>query len=161
MARPAPSRKALRVGAGESDRGGDDESQIRRLVAAFREAWNRHDAAAMAALFSDDAEFTSWRGARVGGRVGVRTYHAEAFRMRYAESVLHVDGVQVRILRPEVATVDVWWSITGSKFDTGTLRPPRRGVTAIVATHDGEERPWELRIVHHTEVPRDAPGPPE
>jgi uncharacterized protein (TIGR02246 family) len=137
------------------------EDEVRRLVSRFREAWNRHDAAAMAALFAEDAEFTSWRGVRVGGRVGVRTYHAEAFRMRYAESVLHVDGQQVRFLRPDVATLDVWWSITGSKFDSGALRPPRRGVTAIVAAKDGDERPWELKVVHHTEVPRDAPGPPE
>lgn len=137
------------------------EEEVRRLVSKFREAWNRHDAAAMSALFAEDAEFTSWRGVRVGGRVGVRTYHAEAFRMRYAESVLHVDGVEVRILRPDVATIDIWWSITGSRFDSGAMRPPRRGVSAVVATRDGEDGPWMLCIVHHTEVPRDAPGPPE
>jgi uncharacterized protein (TIGR02246 family) len=38
-----------------------DKSAIEALVTQFNEAWNRHDAHALAALFAEDADFTNAR----------------------------------------------------------------------------------------------------
>ena len=35
----------------------DDEQAVRKVLASFDEAFNRHDADAVAALYTDDAEF--------------------------------------------------------------------------------------------------------
>jgi hypothetical protein len=39
-----------------------DEAAIRAVMDRFMGAWNRHDAKAFAAVFSEDADFTDWRG---------------------------------------------------------------------------------------------------
>lgn len=136
----------------------ETERAIRALVAEFRAGWNAHDEVRLAAVFAEDAEFTSWRGDRVGGRVGVRAHHAGMFRGILKATVLSVDGIQIRLLRPDVASVDVWWSMTGARDDFGTLRPPRRGVLALLVDRDGAG-PWMIRVYHNVELPRDAPGP--
>ena len=134
------------------------EPAIRALVAEFRAAWNLHDEARLAAVFAEDAEFTSWRGDRVGGRVGVRAHHAAVFRGILKASTLSVDGILVRLVRPDVASVDVWWSMTGAEDDAGQLRPPRRGVQALLVDRDADG-PWLIRVFHNVELPRDASGP--
>jgi len=50
-----------------------DEQAVRRVLASFDEAFNRHDADAVAALYTDDAEFINisgmwWRGKAEIGR---------------------------------------------------------------------------------------------
>ena len=45
----------------------DDDQAVRNVLASFDEAFNRHDADAVAALYTDDAEFVNvagmwWRG---------------------------------------------------------------------------------------------------
>jgi uncharacterized protein (TIGR02246 family) len=136
----------------------EPEEAIRRLVAEFRAGWNAHDEIRLSSVFADDAEFTSWRGDRVGGRVGVRAHHAAMFRGILKETVLNVDGIQVRLIRPDVASVDVWWSMVGARDDAGRLRPPRRGVVALVVDRDGSGA-WLVRVFHNVELPREAAGP--
>ncbi|HKV90703.1 MAG TPA: SgcJ/EcaC family oxidoreductase [Thermoplasmata archaeon] len=136
----------------------DPEAAIRALVADFRAAWNDQDAAKLAAVFAEDAEFTSWRGDRVGGRVGVRTHHAAVFAGILRGTTLNVDGVLIRFVRPDVAAVDVWWAISGTRDESGGLTPPRRGVQAWIVDRDVHGR-WLIRVFHNIELPRDAPGP--
>ena len=42
--------------------GAEDEAAIRHVVAAFADAWNRHDPVAVVADFADDPDHVSVRG---------------------------------------------------------------------------------------------------
>jgi uncharacterized protein (TIGR02246 family) len=131
---------------------------VKALMAEFRAAWNAHDAARLSRVFAEDTEYTSLRGNRAGGRVGVRAHHSAGFQTMLKESVLVVDGIKVREVRPDVAAVDVWWSMTGVRDEAGALRPPQRGLMALVLTRAGAN-PWRILVFHNMEVPREAPGP--
>jgi uncharacterized protein (TIGR02246 family) len=131
---------------------------IRAVLAEFRAAWNVHDAGRLAAVFAEDAQYTSWRGNRAGGRVGVRAHHSAGFQGMLKDSVLTIDGLRIREIRPDVASVDVWWSMTGARDTAGALRPPSRGLMALVLTREGEN-PWRILVFHNREIPFDAPGP--
>ncbi|MCI4328010.1 MAG: SgcJ/EcaC family oxidoreductase [Thermoplasmata archaeon] len=131
---------------------------IRALMAEFRAAWNAHDAARLSAVFAEDADYTSWRGNRAGGRVGVRAHHSAGFQATLKESVLTVDGLKIREVRPDIASVDVWWSMTGARDEAGALRPPRRGLMDLIV-RKSEKGSWEILVFHNVELPRDAPGP--
>ncbi|MCI4369723.1 MAG: SgcJ/EcaC family oxidoreductase [Thermoplasmata archaeon] len=136
----------------------EGERAIRALVAEFRAGWNAHDAARLSAVFAEDADFTNYRGERARGRVGVRTFHAAMFEGTFRETVLSVDGLAIRSIGEGVASVDVWWSMTGARNDDGALRPPRRGLMALLVTHS-DAGPWQILVFHNLEVPRSAPGP--
>jgi uncharacterized protein (TIGR02246 family) len=136
----------------------EGERAIRTLVAEFRAGWNAHDAARLASVFAEDADFTSFRGERARGRVGVRAFHAEVFESIFKESELVVDGLTVRLVRDGVASVDVWWSMSGARTEGGQLRPPRRGLMALVATRPAG-RAWQILVFHNVELPQGAPGP--
>jgi uncharacterized protein (TIGR02246 family) len=51
-----------------------DEKAIRRLVADFMDAWNKHDAHAFAQTFAGDADFTNVRGVSAHGRKAIGTF---------------------------------------------------------------------------------------
>jgi uncharacterized protein (TIGR02246 family) len=136
----------------------EPDKAIRALVAEFRAAWNAHDAVRLAAVFAENADYTSWRGNRAGGRVGVRAHHSAVFQNALKESVLTVDGLKVRTVRPDVASVDVWWSMTGARDEAGALLPPRRGLMDLLVSRT-EEGPWQILVFHNQQVPREAPGP--
>jgi uncharacterized protein (TIGR02246 family) len=63
----------------------NDEQAVRKVLASFDEAFNRHDADAVAALFTDDAEFINvagmwWRGnaeIKAGDRLRAREHFSE------------------------------------------------------------------------------------
>jgi hypothetical protein len=61
-----------------------DKSAIEALVAKFNDAWNRHDAHALAALFAEDADFTNVRGEHAGGRKAIEDMHAPPGRNYHA-----------------------------------------------------------------------------
>jgi uncharacterized protein (TIGR02246 family) len=53
-----------------------DEHAIRAVMDRFMDAWNHHDAKAFAAVFSEDADFTNWRGTGASGRAKIEEFHA-------------------------------------------------------------------------------------
>jgi uncharacterized protein (TIGR02246 family) len=131
---------------------------IRALIAEFRAAWNAHDAVRLATVFSEDADYTSWRGNRAKGRVGVRAHHSGGFQTNFRESVMTVDGIRIHEIRADVAAVDVWWSMSGARDLEDTVRPPFRGLMALVVTRESNG-PWRILVFHNREVPPEAPGP--
>jgi uncharacterized protein (TIGR02246 family) len=136
----------------------EGERAIRALVAEFRAGWNAHDAARLSAVFAEDADFTNYRGDRAHGRVGVRAFHTSVFEGIFRETVLAVDGLQIRPVRDGVVSVDVWWSMSGARTRDGGLRPPHRGLISLIVTRN-ESGPWQVLVFHNQDLPTSAPGP--
>ncbi len=65
-----------------------DEHAIREVMDRFMDAWNRHDAKAFAAVFSEDADFTNWRGTGASGRAKIEAFHAPMFATIFSKSHL-------------------------------------------------------------------------
>jgi len=63
-----------------------DEPAIRAVVDQFMDAWNRHDAKAFAGVFSEDADFTNWRGTGASGRSKIEEFHAPMFATVFSKS---------------------------------------------------------------------------
>ena len=139
--------------AGDKER---DEAAIRELAASVEKAHNAHDAKAFAVLFAPDGDFTSVRGMTAHGRKAIEEFHRPMFEgdtskgnPSFKEAALKVDEVRVRLLRPDVASVDILWTQTGSKSAAGEDRGIRRGLMSWVVTR--EEGTWELTVMHNME----------
>jgi uncharacterized protein (TIGR02246 family) len=80
-----------------------DEASVTKTIMDFADAWNHHDAKAMAALHTEDVNFINifgqwWKG-RSEVEEGLRRGHSVAF----AKSKMTVNIEQVRLLAPNVA----------------------------------------------------------
>jgi uncharacterized protein (TIGR02246 family) len=131
------------------------EESIREVVKDCMDAWNKHDVKAFASLFAKDADFTSWMGQATTGRDAIEKYHEPLFATRFKTTHQTTENVKVRLIKPDVASVDIWWNMTGALDDSGQPRPPRRGILSWIMTK--EEGRWLIKVMHNLDLTAIAP----
>jgi uncharacterized protein (TIGR02246 family) len=132
----------------------DDQTAKRAMediAAKLVEAWNRHDAHALAAIFAEDADFTNVFGMAVKGRAAIAALHAPLFKTIFKDSHLSVTETRARLIRPDVASVDVKWGMTGARDPLGKPWPEREGLLNWIATKYGER--WLIDVSHNMDLP--------
>jgi uncharacterized protein (TIGR02246 family) len=134
-----------------------DRKAIREVVNQFVEAWNSHDAHAFAAVFTEDADFTNWRGTGASGRAKIEEFHAPRFATIFKNSTLKYSDIKIRFLRPDVAAVDVRWGMTGATDAQGNPLPDREGLLDFVMTKDTGK--WEIAVMHNLDLTALPPPP--
>ena len=124
-----------------------DEEAIRRVLADFVAAWNKHDAKAFSMVFAEDADFTNVRGMNAHGRTEVEKFHAPRFATNLKNSHQKMTQIEIRFIRPDVAAVDAWWEMTGAKTADGQDIPLRKGLLNFVITKEGGR--WFITVMHN------------
>jgi uncharacterized protein (TIGR02246 family) len=124
---------------------------IEALAAQLVEAWNRHDAGAFAAAFAKDAEFSNVFGMVQKGRAAIEAAHAPIFKTMFKDSQLAVKETRVRLIRPDVASVDVRWTMTGARDPHGNPWPEREGLLNWIVTDHGGS--WLIDVSHNMDLP--------
>jgi uncharacterized protein (TIGR02246 family) len=139
------------------------EAGLRAALAQQEAAWNRHDAKAWVAPFSEDAEFINILGMKLEGRPEIERRHAEIFGGIFAHSKVEVTTRKVRSLGATAALVETDYALTG--YDRlppgirptdadGTLRTRLKYVWQL--THDG----WRVVAAQNTAIfPLPVPRP--
>jgi uncharacterized protein (TIGR02246 family) len=134
--------RGLSQPAGKAD-AGPDEQAIRQAVAAYAEAFNKGDVAAIAAFWADDAEYTDEAGTTTKGRDAITALFKQAMTdLKGSKMALKVSGV--RLVKGVVALVDGTSAVTAPD---GTVD---EGRFSAVWFKDGDK--WLLRSA------RDLPG---
>ena len=110
-----------------------DEADIRSVAMRQADTWNRHDAKAYAALFTDDCDVVNVVGWWWKGRAELERKLTAAFRFVFAKSSLTIGEVQVRFLSPEIALAHARWSMVGARTPAG-IPEPREGIQTLVFT---------------------------
>jgi uncharacterized protein (TIGR02246 family) len=127
-----------------------ESASTRQSVAAFIDAFNRHDGHGVAMSFANDAEFTSVRGATAHGRQQIEAFYAGVFAGRLKNAHRTATVTSVRMLSPTLASVDATWEITGSTTDQGALIPLRRGILTVILAKDTNV--WLILVYHELEL---------
>ena len=127
------------------------EQAIKGLAHALERAWNRRDAHALAEVFAADADFTNVFGMLATGRAAIEGLHAPLFKTMFKDSHLTVTETNVRMIRPDVAAVDVKWTMTGARDPHGNPWPERAGLLNWIATGHGDG--WLIDVSHNMDLP--------
>ena len=127
------------------------DQAIDNLARALEAAWNRHDAHALAAIFAEDAEFTNVFGMLAEGRAAIEALHAPLFKTMFTDSHLSVGETRVRLIRADVASVDIKWSMTGARDPHGKPWPERVGLLNWIVTRHGGR--WLIDVSHNMDLP--------
>ncbi|MET7915057.1 SgcJ/EcaC family oxidoreductase [Streptomyces avermitilis] len=130
----------------------DDSRAIRALWAEMARGWAAGDAALFAASFAEDCDFTTVRGDKPLGRIGIAAGHDALFHGPYAGTALDARVVAVRFLRPDLATVEAESTIT----DPAGL--PLATTHALAVVERTAERRWSIRAFHNM-IPAPRPAP--
>lgn len=138
-------------GETKSTSGARDEEEIRKVLADFVEAWNKHDAKAFSMVFAEDADFTNVRGTSASGRAEIEKFHASLFATRFKDTNQKMTKTKIRFIRPDVAAVDAWWEMTGAKGPEGQDVPLRKGLLNFVMTKAGDK--WRITVMHNMDLP--------
>jgi len=148
------------LGGAASAATADDEGSIRQLQSAQADAWNRHDAAAYAALFTEDGDCVNVVGWWWKGRVQIENKLNAAFAFVFHESQLTITDTSVRFLSPTIAVAHVSWTMTGAKVPPG-MPEPRQGIEIQVLQKKSGH--WLIESFQNTNAIPERPfpaGPP-
>jgi uncharacterized protein (TIGR02246 family) len=90
-----------------------EEALIRKVVDAQEDAWNRGDAKAFAARFQEEGSLTDILGAVSRGRAEIEHRQSDLFSTYFKGSRLALKVRKVRLLRPDVALVEIDTEVSG------------------------------------------------
>ena len=142
-----------------------DEQAIKALVTDFDKAMNAKDPAALSKVFNEDGDFTNVIGMTAHGRKAIEEFHRPLFEgdgskgfPSFKNAVFKAVETRIRFIRPDVASVDVTWTQTGSILD-GKDRGLRRGLMNWIATKEAGK--WGVAVMHNMDLmPVDRPKAP-
>jgi uncharacterized protein (TIGR02246 family) len=137
------------TGSGQTN-GETDEHAIVAVMDRFVDAWNRHDAKAFAAVFAEDADFTNWRGTGASGRSKIEDFHAPIFATIFKNSHLGYTAIKIRLIRCDIAAVDVHWEMTGAMDAQGNPKSNRQGLLNFVLAKNAGE--WQILVMHNLDL---------
>jgi len=105
---------------------------LRNRVEAFQTAWNAHDAAGVAAFFTDDADQVMGDGAAVSGPA-IQRWWQESFATMEPARRITLTVSSVRLLSPDVALINTVAETGGRDAqDKGLLTSKDRGTWVVV-----------------------------
>jgi uncharacterized protein (TIGR02246 family) len=134
----------------------EDSLAIRKTSHDFEAAFNAHDAKAFAALFLPNAEFTNVVGASAKGRKAIEEFHAPMFEGKpgyysFKNSTLRSGVPKISVIKPDIASVDVFWTMDKCLLPNGTELKNRRGLITFLMVK--EEGKWGIDIMHNADLP--------
>jgi uncharacterized protein (TIGR02246 family) len=125
-----------------------DSAAIKQSVAAWEDAWNRHDAHATALRYVEDGDFSSTTGVESHGWKELEEHYNSIFTT-FLKNAQRKDTVRtIRFLTPDIASVDIDWQMTGAKTRDGQDVPFRKGLLTWIVTRHGAD--WLITIYHES-----------
>lgn len=126
---------------------GDDAQAVRAVAVQQAVAWNRHDAAAYSALFTEDCDVVNVVGWRWASRAEMQRKLTRAFASVFRDSRLTFTDVSVRFLEPGIAVAHARWTMVGARMPPG-MPVPEAGIQTLVLTrHAGT---WRIAVFQNT-----------
>lgn len=126
----------------------DTHAELRALVDAMYRAWDRNDAAAYAAFFTDDSDYIAFDGTRLRGRAANEALHAKLFAGVLRGTRISGEVDDIRLLGEGVALVHTHGAVL-FPWQEQTPRS-RASIQTMVAVRTPEG--WRFSAFHNTRV---------
>ncbi len=130
------------------------ELEIRRIISAQEDGWNRGDAGAFGEACREDVGFTNILGMRFDTREAFVERHAEMFRGPFAGSRLSIDVERICFASAETAIVELRMVLRDSpRLPPGIQAAPDGALhTRMLEVFVRDERRWMIAACHNTAI---------
>jgi len=128
----------------------DDEKAIERVILDGIGAFNRHDAIAGTASFTEDADFVNVYGKWSRGATEIERSRKERFETALKEAKIKLLELHVRFIRPDVAIAHEAHELSGMLGPNGEKTPAQRELSIRVLVK--EQGKWLVTAFHNTVV---------
>jgi uncharacterized protein (TIGR02246 family) len=141
----------------QNHRSDQDEDAIKQLIRSMTEAFNQHDAPALARLYTANADLVTVYGTWLQGTATIERGLEAFFQTIMKEGTLKTLDVQVRFLKPDVAIAHVTNELRGEVSANGQQLPPQQELSIRVCVK--ENGIWRVAAFHNTiKRPSQAPA---
>ena len=120
------------------------------IPAAFAAAWEARDAAALAALFAEDADFVNVVGLWWRNRGDIERAHHYGLTTFLRASELSARRIEVKRLGETLATVHVRWRLRGQLDKQGNRLNDRFAIMLFVA--EKKDSGWQVVAAQNTDI---------
>ena len=134
-----------------------DEEMILARAQEFADAWNKHDATAMAYLWSADGDLINPMGRRASGLTEIQRLFADEQSKAMKGTTFTITGMKLRFLNPQMAIVDQDAEVTGVAAPDGSTMSIKPHVVALMSKSGGQ---WWLTSVRAYVYQPPPPPPP-
>ncbi len=131
------------------------EAGQQAIIDAFEVAWNAWDAAAVAALYTADADSSGPDGEMYSGREEIAKRYAMLFETIYAGTTVSIDTTSVRELNEGVVLVNGSFEVSGMAAGEGEEMPAQKGLYTNIIVKEGDQ--WLITSLRSW-FPVEAPG---
>ncbi|MGD8279260.1 MAG: SgcJ/EcaC family oxidoreductase [Gemmatimonadota bacterium] len=115
-----------------------DSASVRTYIEAYRDTWDTHDASAVSALFTEDADMVMGNVPVVHGRQAIRDYWQDYFAMQEPGRHLTLDVIPARFIARDVAIVTVGTTTGGHDPEGRELHARRFRGTWLLQRQGGD-----------------------
>ncbi len=122
--------------AGAADTSEEDAISSRAM--AFAAAWNEHDAAAMAALWTEDGDFVNPFGRIARGRDEIEKLLAEDHAGIMKDTTYSLTLKWIQMVKPDVAIATWDGTVSGMKGPGNITLPALDHLVTVVALKEGD-----------------------
>ena len=109
------------------------EQAVKQGVKDLEAAWDKHDAKAVAELYTTEGEIITETGQTLSGRDGIEQALTQAFSDSLKDCTLKETIEKVRLIKPDVAIVDA-----EAQLKNGDTEVNKVHVVSVVVKHEGK-----------------------
>jgi uncharacterized protein (TIGR02246 family) len=123
----------------------DDEQEVRELYRRLLDGWNRRDAAAMAALFTENGNVVGFDGSQLSGPGEIAAVLGKIFAEHQTPPFVDIVR-EVRSLSPDVALLRA--TVGMVRPGQAELNPALNAIQSLVAARRGGQ--WRIELFQNT-----------
>jgi uncharacterized protein (TIGR02246 family) len=128
-----------------------DTAGVKAVIDAYMDAFNKHDPHAVAALFTEDGEFTNGRQVTAQTRKVIDEHLVPVYGGALKNSHRTYTLRSIRFVTPDVAVAATDYELSGTTNPKGDALPPRKGMLQwVVAKSNGK---WMIDVLNESELP--------
>ncbi len=134
-----------------------EDAVIQKRIGEFQEAWDKHDAKAIAGFWAEDGDLVNPMGMSATGRADIEKLVAGDLANVVRDGKTTFGNAKIRYVKPDVVVIDMTHEISGAHGPDGSAMPTAKVLVTAVGMKKNGTWWW---VAARPMIPFMPPAPP-